>query len=481
MKIVMKFGGTSIGDGKKIRHVAELLKRYHEEGNQIVVVTSALSGVTDRLLENAISASTKGKVALVKEFKTELTNKHHEAIKDAVTNPKVSKEVLQIIDLRIDELEKALIGICYLGELTPRSIDYISSYGERLAAPIVSGAIRSLGIPSTEYTGGEAGVITSSDYGKARPLDKTYALVEKRLACRLGSQVIVVTGFIGENEDGIITTLGRSGSDFTASILGAALKADEIWLWKEVNGIMTTDPRIIPDAKTIPQISYAEAMELSYFGANILHPRTIEPAMREHIPVRVKNTFNPEFPGTLVVAEKFQCRHVVKAVSLIKNVALINVAGAEMAGAVGTVARIFTALAKAGVNVVMISQGSSESNLSFVVSEAHAETALEALHTEFNREIVKDITSDKNVCVIAVVGAGMAGTPGVAKRVFGALGNSMINIIMISQGSSQYNISFVVRGGDALAAVKTLHDEFELFNGNGLEREPIKQMGRIAE
>ena len=297
MKIVMKFGGTSIADGKKIRHVAELLKTYYEEGNQIVVVTSALGGVTDRLLENALLASTKGKVSLVKELKTELTNKHHEAVKEAIDDPRVAKEVLQVLDLRIDELEKALIGICYLGELTPRSIDYISSYGERLAAPIVSGAIRSLGPASTEYTGGEAGIITSSDYGNARPLEKTYNLVEKRLACRLGSQIIVVTGFIGENEDGIITTLGRSGSDFTASILGAALKVDEIWLWKEVNGIMTTDPRIVPEAKTIPQISYAEAMELSYFGANVLHPRTIEPAMREHIPVRVKNTFNPEFPG----------------------------------------------------------------------------------------------------------------------------------------------------------------------------------------
>lgn len=471
MKIVMKFGGTSVGDGKKIRHVAQLLKGYREEGNQIVVVTSALGGVTDELLENALLASTKGKVALVKEFKTEITNKHHEAVKEAIDDPTVAKEVIQTLDLRIDELEKALIGICYLGELTPRSIDYICSYGERLAAPVVSGAIRSLGIESTEFTGGEAGIITSSDYGNARPLEKTYDLVKKRLECRLESQVLVVTGFIGENEEGIITTLGRSGSDFSASILGAALKADEIWLWKEVNGIMTTDPRIVPEAKTIPQISYAEAMELSYFGANVLHPRTIEPAMREHIPVRVKNTFEPGLPGTLVVAEKFQCKNVVKAVSLIKNVALINISGAEMVGAIGTVARLFTTLAKAGVNVIMISQGSSESNISFVISESHVETALKALHEEFDYEIVKEITSDKNVCVVAVVGAGMAGTPGVAKRVFGALGNSMINIIMISQGSSQYNISFVVREDDAFATVKTLHDEFELYNGNGIKKQ----------
>ncbi len=466
MKIVMKFGGTSVGNGKRISQVAQILKKYHDEGNQIVVVTSALSGVTDKLLENAFFASTKGNVSLIKKFKTELTKKHHEAVKESIDKPKVAKEVLQILDHRIEELEKALIGICYLGELTPRSIDYISSYGERLAAPIVSGAIRSLGIASTEYTGGEIGIITSSDYGNARPLEKTYELVKDRLECILGSQVIVITGFIGENENGIVTTLGRSGSDFTASILGASLKADEIWLWKEVNGIMTTDPRIVPEAKTIPQISYSEAMELSYFGANVLHPRTIEPAMREHIPVRVKNTFDPEFPGTLVVAEKFQCEHVVKAVSLIKNVTLINISGAEMAGTVGTVARLFTALAKAGVNIVMISQGSSESNISFVVSEAHAESALKALHAEFNREIVKEINLDENVCVVAVVGAGMAGTPGVAKRVFGALGNSMINIIMISQGSSQYNISFVVREEEAFAAVRILHDEFELYNEN---------------
>lgn len=463
----MKFGGTSVGDGNKIRHVATLLKEYYENGNQVVAVTSALGGVTDMLMENALLATTKGKVALVKEFKTELTTKHHEAVKDAIDDPHIAEEVLRVLDIRIDELEKALVGICYLGELTPRSIDYISSYGERLAAPILSGAIRSLGIGSTEYTGGEAGIITTADYGNARPLEKTYETVEKRLGLRMESEIQVVTGFIGENEDGIITTLGRSGSDFSASIIGAALKADEIWLWKEVSGIMTTDPRIVPKAKTIPQISYAEAMELSYFGANVLHPRTIEPAMREHIPVRVKNTFDPAFAGTLVVADKFKCRHVVKAVSLIKNVALINISGAEMAGTVGTVAKVFTILAAAGINIIMISQSSSESNLSFVVSENQVEDALKALRAGFERYVVRDITSDREICVVAVVGAGMAGTPGVAKRVFGSLGDAMINIIMISQGSSEYNISLVVREAEAIAAVETLHKEFELHNNNG--------------
>jgi len=463
----MKFGGSSVGDGNKIRHVAGLLKEYYEKGNQIVAVTSALGGLTDMLMENAHLATTKGKVSLVKEFKTELTTKHHEAVKNAIDDPKIAEGVLQILDLRIDELEKALIGICYLGELTPRSVDYISSYGERLAAPILSGAIRSLGIGSTEYTGGEAGIITTNDYGNARPLEKTYETVEKRLGLRLDSEIQVVTGFIGENEDGIITTLGRSGSDFSASIIGAGIKADEIWLWKEVNGIMTTDPRIVPEARTIPQISYSEAMELSYFGANVLHPKTIEPAMREHIPVRVKNTFDPAFPGTLVVADKVRCRHVVKAVSLIKNVALINITGADMAGTVGTVARVFTVLASSGINIIMISQSSSESNLSFVVSESQANDALKVLRAEFERYVVREITSDREVCVVAVVGAGMAGTPGVAKRVFGSLGDAMINIIMISQGSSEYNISLVVKEAEAISAVETLHKEFELHKNNG--------------
>ncbi|MDD3041358.1 MAG: aspartate kinase [Methanosarcinaceae archaeon] len=467
MRLVMKFGGSSVGDGNKIRHVAGLLKEYYEKGNQIVAVTSALGGLTDMLMENAHLATTKGKVSLVKEFKTELTTKHHEAVKNAIDDPKIAEGVLQILDLRIDELEKALIGICYLGELTPRSVDYISSYGERLAAPILSGAIRSLGIGSTEYTGGEAGIITTNDYGNARPLEKTYETVEKRLGLRLDSEIQVVTGFIGENEDGIITTLGRSGSDFSASIIGAGIKADEIWLWKEVNGIMTTDPRIVPEARTIPQISYSEAMELSYFGANVLHPKTIEPAMREHIPVRVKNTFDPAFPGTLVVADKVRCRHVVKAVSLIKNVALINITGADMAGTVGTVARVFTVLASSGINIIMISQSSSESNLSFVVSESQANDALKVLRAEFERYVVREITSDREVCVVAVVGAGMAGTPGVAKRVFGSLGDAMINIIMISQGSSEYNISLVVKEAEAISAVETLHKEFELHKNNG--------------
>jgi aspartate kinase len=462
MRIVMKFGGTSVENGEKIRHVAELLRQFHMEGNELVAVTSALGGVTDGLLSTAKDVSKSGKVSQVKEFITDLSKKHYDAINVAIDNENIRSECVEVIDSRVDELEKALIGICYLGELTNRSIDYISSYGERLAVPIVSGSIRSLGTPSKAFTGGEAGIITDSNYGDAKPLEDSYTRVHERLCPLLADHIPVVTGFIAQDKHEIITTLGRGGSDFSASILGASIDANEIWLWKEVHGILTTDPKIVSEASPIPQISYIEAMELSYFGAKVLHPRTIEPAIRHKIPVRVKNTFEPDFPGTLIVAEQ-QCREdVVKAVTLINKVALVNISGAGMVGTIGTAARVFSALANAGVNIIMISQGSSEANMSLVVNEEHLEAAVGSIRSEFTTNVVGDVAYDRDVCVVAVVGAGMDGIPGVAGKVFNSLGIAGINIIMISQGSSQHNISFVVSSGQALEAIKTLHCEFEL-------------------
>ncbi len=461
MRIVMKFGGTSVANGEKIRHVATLLKGFHDKGDKLVAVTSALGGITDGLLGTAKDVSKNSNVSQVKEFIADITKKHYDAIHAAIDDEMIISETIEVIDLRLDELEKALIGICYLGELTPRSIDYISSYGERLAAPIVSGSIRSLGIDSEWFTGGGAGIVTDDNYGNARPLEKTYDLINERLSPLLDCSIVtVVTGFIAENETGIITTLGRSGSDFSASIIGAAVHADEIWLWKEVHGIMTSDPKIVPEAKPLAQISYIEAMELSYFGAKVLHPRTIEPAIKHRIPVRVKNTFEPSFEGTLIVADQVPSQDVVKAVTLIKNVALINICGAGMMGTIGTAARVFTSLAKAGVNIIMISQGSSEANMSLVVMEEQLETAVNAVHSEFNRDVVGDVIYDRDICAVAVVGAGMDGTPGVAGRVFGILGKAKVNVIMISQGSSQHNISFAVSSKDAINAVRALHREF---------------------
>lgn len=225
---------------------------------------------------------------------------------------------------------------------------------------------------------------------------------------------------------------------------------------------MTSDPKIVPNAKPIPQISYIEAMELSYFGAKVLHPRTIEPAIKHGIPVRVKNTFDINFEGTLIVADQRPSESVVKAVTLIRNVTTINISGAGMVGTIGTAARVFSILADAGVNIIMISQSSSEANLSFVVEDSDLDDAIEALRSVMHNDVIRDVVHNKDVCVIAVVGAGMDGIPGVAGRVFNAIGQKMINVIMISQGSSQHNISFVVSEKDAVPAIQLLNREFEL-------------------
>jgi len=458
-RLVMKFGGVSVADGNRLRHVGDLVKHFNRD-NEIVLVTSALQGVTDDLLACARKAAKEGNVSDVIDFMEKLTDRHNQAITDAIKDPQIAKEVHETVSNKLAELEKAYIGICYLGELTPRSLDYISSYGEQLAAPILAGVLRDMGIPSQPYTGSEAGIVTDSNYGDTKPLEKTYSQIPQRLLPLKG--VPVVTGFIAKDEKGTITTLGRGGSDLSASLIGAAIDADEIWFWKETSGIMTTDPKIVPEAKTIPIISYREAMELSYFGAKVLHPRAIEPAIRKGIPVRVKCTFDPDAPGTQVVHDDMPKEDVIKAVTLHKGVALLNISGAGMIGTLGVAARAFTALAKAGINIVMISQGSSEANISMVIEERQVEMAEDVLRSEFPQDLVKEISHDHDVSAVAVTGAGMSGTPGVAARVFKAMGAARINVVMISQASGQHNISFVVASSDGEKAVKELHREFGL-------------------
>jgi len=354
-----------------------------------------------------------------------------------------------------------LIGISYVGELTPRSLDYVLSFGERLCAPILSGALNSIGVRSKWFTGYEAGITTNSNFGRASPIwDITNKRVNETLKPLLKEYVPVVTGFIAGDEKGRITTLGRGGSDYSASIIGSALNADEIWIWTDVDGIMTTDPRLVSDARTIKVISYIEAMELAYFGARVLHPKTIEPAMEKGIPVRVRNTFNPENEGTLIVREQERIEDIVKAVSVMKDVVMLNISGASMIGMPGIVARVFNALAEENINILMISQASSEANISFVIAKEDLKKALKVLNKEFKNNYIKQIDYLKDIAIIAVVGAGMIGTKGVAARVFKAVADAGVNIIMIAQGSSEVNISFVILEKDAKKAAEALHREF---------------------
>src|SRR4030066_810494 len=464
-KIVMKFGGTSVATGENIRNVANLVSENVKQGTGVIVVVSALDGVTDELFEAAEQAR-KEKQAYIQAFKQRMLERHCAAITKAIKNSAVRKEVEQTIRKIIDELEKVLTGICYVGELTPKSKDYVLSFGERLSAPIVCGALRDVKLESQSLTGKEAGIVTDSDFGDANPLlNVTMHQLKERIAPLLEKGIIpVISGYIAATQDGVVTTLGRGGSDYTATLIGAALAVDEVWIWTDVDGIMTADPKIISSARLLPQLTYQEAAEFAIPGAKAMHPRALEPIMKENIPARIRNVINPENPGTLISSDTTTTRKdAVKAVAVIKDVAMINVSGGGMVGAPGSYARILDLLGKNGINVMMISAAASEANISIIIRRNLLGRALSTLEIVLlGRGFASDVTAEDDVSVVAAMGANMKGTPGVASRIFTTQAKNGINIRMIAQGSSELNISFVVKEKDGKAAVQAIHDEFKL-------------------
>ena len=464
-KLVMKFGGTSVATGENIRNVASIVAENAKQDCAVIVVVSALDGVTDELFEAAEQAR-KEKQDYIQAFKQRMLERHCTAITRAIRILTVRKEVEHTITKIIDELEKVLTGICYVGELTPKSKDYVLSFGERLSAPIVCAALRDLKLKSLAFTGKEAGIVTDSNFGDANPLfNVTKHQLKERIEPLLGEGVIpVVSGYIAATQDGVITTLGRGGSDYTATIIAAALAVDEVWIWTDVEGIMTADPKIVSSARLLRQLSYQEAAELAIFGAKAMHPRALEPIMKENIPAQIKNVFNPKNPGTLISSETSTTRQdAVKAVAVIKDVAMINVSGGGMVGAPGSYARILDLLGKNGINVLMISAAASEANISLVIRRNMLGRALSTLEIVLlGRGFASDISAEDDVSVIAAMGANMKGTPGVASRIFNTQAKNGINIRMIAQGSSELNISFVVKEKDGKAAVQAIHDEFQL-------------------
>jgi aspartate kinase len=464
-KIVMKFGGTSIATGENIRRVASTVADSIKKDYRVVVVVSALSGVTNQLVEEAEQAKKKDEKQIQK-FTKKLVDKHMAVVAKAIEDTRIRKEVVQVIEKTVDELEKVLTGICYVGELTPQSKDYVLSFGERLSAPIVWGALRDLKLQTGCFTGKEAGIVTDSNFGEARPLmNVTTHQVKMRLEPLIEKKVTpVVTGYIAATQDGIVTTLGRGGSDYTATILSVALAADEVWIWTDVDGIMTADPKIVPSAKMLPELSYGEAAEMAIFGAKAMHPSALEPVIEARIPVRIRNVFNPENLGTLIAdGQETKSTEVVKAVALIKDVAMINIKGAAMVGAPGSYSKVFDVLGRSNINVMMVSTAVSEANISLVIRRNLLGRALSTLEIALlGRGLVSEITSEDDVCVIAAMGANMKGTLGVASRIFRAIAQKRINIRMIAQGSSELNISFVVKEKDGEAAVRAIHKEFKL-------------------
>ena len=465
MLIVMKFGGTSVGSAKRIAQAAQLAADTAAKGHQVVVVTSAMSKVTDGLIAAARQASTG---QWDPRQRQDLFDRH-KAVADALVagNDTRHGELLDILRQRLDRFEKLCYGLSMVHELTPRLLDAISGMGEMLAAPLVAAAIAARGRTSAAVDATEL-IVTTDQFGGAEPLmDQTRAKTAARLKPAIArGEIPVVTGFIGATADGVTTTLGRGGSDYSASIVGAALDADEVWIWTDVDGVMTANPAEVSEARTLSDISYSEASELAYYGAKVLHYKTILPAFRRRIPVRILNSFNPAHPGTRVSVDGDPSASGVKAVTSIRGVILVAINGTGMQGIPGIVAKAFDVVAEQQANVLMISQASSENNICFVLSAAEAPRVAAALRSALEVELMRgnidEITAEQQVAIVAAIGDRMRGTPGIAATVFGALGREGINVIAISQGSSERNISLVVTEDDATAAVRAIHRAFRL-------------------
>ncbi|MFL6480329.1 MAG: aspartate kinase [Nitrososphaera sp.] len=464
----MKFGGTAVDSPDKVKHIAQIVQS-HRKGNEIVCVVSAVRGMTDGLLSIADSVKRGDKTSL-DEFIKKCTYMHMQIIRGAISDKDLKTKALTTIKKIIDELEDVLDGIVLLGEVTTKSLDYLMSFGERLSTPIVSFALQDLGIKSEHLTGKEAGIITDSNFGEARPLiDTTKLKVSHKLEPMLNQDIVpVVTGFIGADQYGNTTTIGRGGSDYTATIIAVSIGAEEVWLWTDVDGLMTADPKLVTNARVLKEVSFAEAMEMALFGAKYMHPRALEPVVDKKIPIRIRNTFNVNHSGTIITQNPSkESQKIVKSISVIRHTALIDVSGGGMVGAPGTAARIFDTLAKNRINIMMISQSPSESSISMLVRKTDLDKAITTLELSLLGKVIKEIKVNDDVAIIAVVGSGMRGIKGVAAKVFGAVARHGVNVIMITQGSSELNLAFVVNDSDSEQAARVLHEEFELAKNTG--------------
>ncbi len=461
--LVMKFGGTSVGSAQAITLAADLVHREAPKWQHIVVIVSAMRGVTDALIQGAVTAA-HGDDHTYRGIVADLRVRHTLAVAELLSDAGARTSLLVTIEGYLDEFASFCRSIHVLGEVTPRAMDTISSLGERMNARVVAAMLQEAGLPARAVDATDV-IVTDQRFQQATPLmDATRERVREFLVPLLQQGILpVITGFIGATRDGVTTTLGRGGSDYSASILGAALDADEVWTWTDVDGVLTADPRIVPEARVIPELSYAEVGELAYFGAKVLHPKTIHPVVEHNIPLWVKNTFNPTCPGTRIVSDPIGTRGTVKAVTAITGLSMVTVDGRGMMGVPGIAARTFAAVASQGASVLMISQASSEQSICFVIPTADVNAVVAALEEELALEITRRdidrVWSMSDIVIVSAVGAGLRGTPGVAAALFNALAAQAINIVAIAQGSSDCSISLVVNADQATQAVRQIHEK----------------------
>lgn len=470
---VHKLGGASLADAPAFRRAVALLR---EQPKPIVVVVSAMAGVTDVLLEIARQA-VEGDIASVAGTTAALEDRHTR-IARAIARPGPRRaRLLKAIRESHTELEGLARGLSLVRDLTPRIRDHIVARGERLSALLLAEALRNAGVKATFVDATEV-VACNDELGAAAPdIKRTNRLVRAKLRPMITARVVpVVPGFIGITRAGHVATLGRGGTDLSATLIGGALGAADITLWKDVPGLLTADPRVVMDGRVIPQLTPREAAEIAYYGAKVLHPRALVPLRGRRIPVRVRPFLDPTAPGSEVSPRRAGKDYPVKAVSAIRSQAMVTLSGNGMLGVPGVAARAFGAFQRAGISISLISQASSEHSICFTVPDDSALEAASVLEAAFAEELangdVDAVELERQLATIAVVGEGMAGTPGISARVFGALAAAGVNIIAIAQGSSELNISFVVREDDANVAVRQVHDAFQLnrIGGGRMDR-----------
>jgi len=454
---ILKFGGTSVGNYERINSVIEIVKSYLKRKERLVVVCSAFSGITDLLAVSAKKAAVNDKSYL--DSFDEIKSLHLFTLKKLIPGQSGNRAKKKLESF-LTELQNLLTGLYSLKELTPRSLDFVMSYGEFLSCFIISETFNARKI-SCDFLDTRSVIKTNNNFGNAKVnFELTNALIKKYFSTHHKLQI--ATGFISSTDNGESTTLGRGGSDYTASIIGAALDAVEIEIWTDVDGIMTADPRKVQDAYSLKAVTYEEAMEMSHFGAKVIYPPTMLPALQKKIKIRIKNTFNPEFKGTVIIEREKEIKFNMKGVSSIDDIHILQVEGSGLISIEGISSRIFDALVKAKVNVMLITQGSSGHTICIAVMPSKSQTAKKAIEKELKSEIlgklIKRIEIIENLSLLAVVGEDMLETPGIFGKVFSALGRNGISVVAIAQGSSQLNISIVIKNSALKKALNVLHE-----------------------
>jgi aspartokinase/homoserine dehydrogenase 1 len=458
---VLKFGGSSVAKPERIKKIVDILKGYQQKEEKFTVVFSAFGGVTDMLIEMSTKASVADESYL--DLFERYHQRHIEAAKTLLESTTEQKVLKQLVDNH-QALKDLLHGIYLVREASPRTMDYVLSFGERNSNFIIANVLTQHGIPS-EFLDARSIIKTDKNFGSAKvDLAVTYEKIKAHYA--QSDKVQIVTGFIASAKGGLTTTLGRGGSDYTAALLAAGLEASVIEIWTDVDGVLTTDPRKVKKAFTIPTMTYGEAMEMSHFGAKVIYPPTIQPAFSKNIPIYIKNTFNPDFVGTFISNQKDKEGPAVKGISSIDDISLLTLSGSGLFGVPGIAGRLFNSLAKASINIILITQGSSEYSISFAIQPKFAKKAKKIVEKEFEYEmqsnLVNPIKVEEDLAVIAIIGENMRYLPGISGRMFRSLGKNGINAVAIAQGSSELNISVVINKADEAKALNALHASFFL-------------------